>query len=75
MADIRPLYTGFKREIEALRLKFLKQSSDIEQSTVLGYFLQHFNISTIRKLIFQTQMAAYFRPYKTKKTCTFIHYS
>ena len=36
MADIRPLYTGFKREIEVLRLrlKFFKQSSDIEQSTV-----------------------------------------
>ena len=32
-------------------------------------------LSTIGKLIFQTQMAAYFRPYKTKKTCTFIHYS
>ena len=27
------------------------------------------------KLIFQTKMASYFRPYETKKTCTFIYYS
>ena len=42
----------------------------------LGIFFQWCRLlSTICKLIFQTQMAAYFQPYNTKKTSTFIHYS